>query len=409
MIEDIKFQREIDFQKSPIGKIPKDWEVAKLANVSERIKGRKPTMLLNEKTGNSQPYLIAEYMRSNSNIQWCKNDDPKIVRVDQKELIMIWDGSYSGDVFVGFEGVLASTMVKIMPAENLDRNFLYYFLKTKFKFLRGTTSGTGIPHVSKSIFENLLIPLPSVKEQRAVVGVLGVVDSAIGLVDRVIQKTERLKKGLMQTLLTRGIGHKEYEQTPIGKKPKEWNVVALGDICNQRNEMFQPSGKNDYRFVGLEHIASGETRMRTHAQDIAVKSSKFRFYSGDILYGKLRPYLDKAVLVDFDGICSTDLLVLKPQDEVLKEFLVYVLHFKEFLKHAVATTSGTNHPRTSWTAISKFRFGLPKPEEQKRIAETLLAVDKKLEVEKIEKAKLERIKQGLMDLLLTGKVRVKVD
>ena len=238
---------------------------------------------------------------------------------------------------------------------------------------------------------------------------MGFVDSALELSNRVIAKTERLKKGLMQQLLTHGIGQTEYKNTPIGKIPIEWNEMTLGDVFEQRKEMFQPTGNNTYTFVGLEHIASGETKVDTYAKDASVKSSKFKFFAGDLLYGKLRPYLDKAALVDFSGICSTDLLVLKAKKDVSKEFLVHVIHSKEFLDHAIATTSGTNHPRTSWKAISGFKFGLPNMAEQERIAETLSAVDTKLDVENEEKAKLERIKRGLMDLLLTGKIRIKVD
>jgi type I restriction enzyme S subunit len=180
-------------------------------------------------------------------------------------------------------------------------------------------------------------------------------------------------------------------------------------VCEQRNEIVQPSVNNKETFVGLEHISSGETRLHNFAQSADVKSAKFRFYAGDILYGKLRPYLDKAVIADFNGICSTDLLVLTPKENVVKEFLIYILHSDDFIKHAIATTTGTNHPRTSWSAISKFKFGLPERSEQKNIAKTLTAVDMKLELEKKEKARLERIKAGLMDFLLTGKIRVKVD
>jgi len=194
-----------------------------------------------------------------------------------------------------------------------------------------------------------------------------------------------------------------YKNTLIGKIPEDWEVVRLGDVCNQRNEVVQPSGEGKYRFVGLEHIDSGKIRLHMYSLDIGVKSSKFRFYAGDILYGKLRPYLDKAVLVDFDGICSTDLLVLTPKDEkkVLAEFLVYVIHSHNFIQHAISTTSGTNHPRTSWKAISKFMFGLPPLSEQRKIAKILSTVDKAIEKVDEAIAKTERLKRGLMQELLT--------
>jgi len=293
----------------------------------------------------------------------------------------------------------------------IDVKFLFYFLrhvKVRQK-MKTFAQGTNVLHLNHELAKSLRIPLPPLSEQKAIADVLGVVDSLIAKTDEVIVKTERLKKGLMQTLLTRGIGHKEFKETEIGKIPKIWQVVSLGDICEQKSEIVQPPADNKEPFVGLEHIASGETRLRNLAQSTDVKSSKFRFYTGDILYGKLRPYLDKAVLADFNGICSTDLLVRKPNENVLKEFLIYILHSNDFIKHAIATTTGTNHPRTSWSAISKFKFGLPERSEQQNIADILSAIDMKLEFEKKEKVRLERIKRGLMDLLLAGKIKVKVD
>jgi len=192
-----------------------------------------------------------------------------------------------------------------------------------------------------------------------------------------------------------------FKETPIGKIPKTWQVVSIGDVCQQRNEIVQPSMNNKEPFVGLEHIASGETRLQKFAQSADVKSAKFRFYAGDILYGKLRPYLDKAVIAIFNGICSTDLLVLTPKENVVKEFLIYVLHSNDFIKYAIATTTGTNHPRTSWSAISKFKFGLPEYLEQQKIADILLTVDEAIQKTNEIIAKTERLKKGLMQELLT--------
>ena len=192
-----------------------------------------------------------------------------------------------------------------------------------------------------------------------------------------------------------------FKETPIGKIPKTWQVVSIGDVCQQRNEIVQPSINNKEPFVGLEHIASGETRLQKFAQSADVRSAKFRFYAGDILYGKLRPYLDKAVIAIFNGICSTDLLVLTPKENVVKEFLIYVLHSNDFIKYAIATTTGTNHPRTSWSAISKFKFGLPEYLEQQKIADILLTVDEAIQKTNEIIAKTERLKKGLMQELLT--------
>jgi len=414
----MNFYKETDFQETPLGKFPRDWDVTKLEDICEKVRaGGTPLTSKEEYWNGDLPFvkieditLAGKYLtvtKSFISKEGLSNSNAWIV--PENSLLFAMYGSM-GEVSIN--KILVTTnqaILGIIPQDRDDVEFLYYwysFFKPKWKkYAKPTTQA----NLTAEIVRNSMVPLPTKMERRGIVGVLGVVDSVIAKTGEVIAKTERLKKGLMQTLLTRGIGHKEYKQTPIGTIPKEWDVVTLGDVCDQRSEMFQPSGNNNYRFVGLEHISSGETRIHTSAQDVAVKSSKFKFYSGDVLYGKLRPYLDKAVLVDFDGICSTDLLVLKSKEGITKGFLVYVLHSERFLKHAITTTSGTNHPRTSWKAISRFKLGLPKTPEQQKIAETLSSIDRKLELERIEKAKLDHIKRGLMDLLLTGKIRVKVD
>ena len=195
---------------------------------------------------------------------------------------------------------------------------------------------------------------------------------------------------------------REFKQTEIGRIPKEWEVTRLGDVSKQRNEIVQPGQERNDKFVGLEHLEKGESRIKGYGLASGVISSKFRFFARDILYGKLRPYLDKAVIADFTGICSTDLLVIdQDKKKVQPNFLMYIIHSPNFISHAISTTSGTNHPRTSWNAIAKFKFPLPPLLEQKKIAEVLTTVDQA--IEKVDEAieKTQRLKKGLMQELLT--------
>jgi restriction endonuclease S subunit len=423
------FHKETDFQDTPIGKTPKEWRFGKLVEFSKTKDNPVQTgpfgaqLHASDYAEDGVPLILIKNVLDG---QITDEGMPRVAETKAAELtryrLRAGDIVFSRVGSVGRasvirkhqEGWLLSGQMLRVRLENpeIDSEFLGYAIATAWfqKALASRTVGATRKSINTEILSNLPMVVPPRSEQRGVVGVLGVVDSAIGLVDRVIWKTERLKKGLMQELLTKGIGHKEYKDTQIGKTPNTWQIEELGEMCNQRSGIVQPSGEGTNRFIGLEHIASGETTAQSYGSDVDIRSSKFRFYPKDILYGKLRPYLDKAVLVDFDGICSTDLLVLTAQQEkTLPEFLVYVLHSSEFIKHAIATTTGTNHPRTSWKAISKFEFGFPPLPEQRRISEILFTVNKKLELEKSEKARLERVKRGLMDLLLTGKVRVKGD
>ncbi|MGB9854674.1 MAG: restriction endonuclease subunit S [Candidatus Bathyarchaeales archaeon] len=402
-----------------MGKIPKGWDIKKLGDVCETVKGRKPTELFDKESENFLPYLTAEYMRSNSNVKWCKKDDPNVVWVSKNDLLMIWDGSYSGDVFIGFEGALASTMIKIMPDEKLDKKFLYYFLSTKFDFLRGTTSGTGIPHVSKSVFENLLVTIPPLEEQRGIVGVLGVVDSVIAKTGEVIWKTERLKKGLMQTLLTRGIGHKEYKQTPIGTTPKEWEINKVSDLFEVVTGTTPSTRQSDYwnegtvnwitptdlsKLNGKIHIKNSERKIT----EKALKETNLTLMpKGSIILSTRAPVGYVAVLEEpaaFNQGCKG--LIPKKHDGILSEFYCYyLLNKKQMLENL---SSGSTFKELPKERLQNFNIPSPSFAEQKRIAELLLTIDKKIDIERSQKTRLEQIKRGLMDLLLTGKIRVKV-
>ena len=184
--------------------------------------------------------------------------------------------------------------------------------------------------------------------------------------------------------------------------PDKWKYVSLNEVLDQRSEIFQPSPKIREKFVGLEHIESGESKLKKFETNLDLKSTKSRFYLGDILYGKLRPYLDKAAISDIEGICSTDLLVLTPKKEKsIAEFLINVFHSHNFIKYSISTTSGTNHPRTSWNAISEYVFYLPPLPEQRRIAAILTTVDDAIQRSRQAAAETERLKAGVMQKLMT--------
>ncbi|WP_162146334.1 restriction endonuclease subunit S [Pyrococcus abyssi] len=311
---------------------------------------------------------------------------------------------------------LATTEVyPIVPSENLDVFFLFYILKDKRfrKILEVRMTGTtGRQRVQKTDLLKLQIPLPPLEEQKKIAEILRSIDEAIQAVDESIARLERLKKGTMERLLTRGINHTRFKTVELnGRKveiPEEWDVVELGEVAERRNESVNPANMGNIPFVGLEHIEPGNIRLSQWGNSSEVKSSKSKFYPGDILYGKLRPYLDKAVIADFEGICSTDIIVIKAkEDKTIPEYLIWVIHSKEFIEYAKKTMKGVNHPRTSWKSIKQFQIPLPPLEEQKKIAEILRTIDEAIEAKRAKKEKLERMKKAVMEKLLTGEVRVR--
>ncbi len=177
-------------------------------------------------------------------------------------------------------------------------------------------------------------------------------------------------------------------------------------MVSLRKEQVLPKVTSEKIYIGLEHIDSGETKLTRWGDISEVKSSKNVFYHKDILYGKLRPYLDKAVIVSSEGVCSTDILVLSPQKNIIPEFLVNLLHLSNFINFAISGTSGTNHPRTSWNHIKEFHFLLPFLPEQREIAEILQTIDRKIEIEQKKKALYEELFKTMLNKIMGGEIKI---
>ncbi len=183
-------------------------------------------------------------------------------------------------------------------------------------------------------------------------------------------------------------------------------IRTLGELCNLRRELVEPTLVAGLRYVGLEHIDPGLPTLKRSGSIEDVRSTKSRFYAGDILYGKLRPYLDKGALAEWDGICSTDILVLQPNKQCVDpRYASFLLHTSAFLAHAVATTSGVNHPRTSWAAIAEFSHAVPRPPEQRAIAGVLAKIQAAVEVQEKIVATLKELKAATMAKLFREGLR----
>ena len=156
-----------------------------------------------------------------------------------------------------------------------------------------------------------------------------------------------------------------------------WEMVALGEIAEIDRTGVSPDTILDGTvFLGLENIESGGRilgRQEVGAGEIA--STKFQFGSEHILYGKLRPYLAKIALPDFEGVCSTDILPILPGREIDKTFLAFYLRQPFMVDHATMLSTGANLPRLSPNALANFQIPLPPLEEQKRIASILDQAD----------------------------------
>ena len=193
----------------------------------------------------------------------------------------------------------------------------------------------------------------------------------------------------------------QYKMTELGPLPEEWRVVRLGEVVSLRRGTVDPAKAGYRRYVGLEHIQPGNVRLTSWGDPGSVKSAKAVFKPGDILFAKLRPYLDKAAIAESEGICSTDILVLTPGEHIDNWYFAFLAHHPFVLNHAISTTTGVNHPRTSWRALSVGLIPLPPIPEQRAIAHVLRTVQRAKEATERVIAALKELKKSLMKHLFS--------
>jgi type I restriction enzyme S subunit len=277
-----------------------------------------------------------------------------------------------------------------------------------------------VPGLKRELVHSMKVHLPLLPEQEKIAEILSIVDSAVELVDKVIAKTERLKKGLMQTLLTKGIGHKEYKDTPIGKTPKTWQTARLEEASlevtigvvnpatpyytsvNDGVPYFRSQNVRENRLEPTNVFVRPEFNKR-HPRSILKENDVLTLQTGFIGVSCVVPK-------EYEGANCHSLLITRTNPKMLNpRFLCQFLNSAVGKKIINRHNSGWGRAHLLLEDFRRINIPLPPLQEQQTIAEILLTIDKKIELERREKTRLERIKRGLMDLLLTGKVRVKVD
>jgi len=431
--EQNKFYKEINFKETPIGKFPNDWNVMKLDNLVEIETGKRAKGGALDK-GNVAS-IGGEHIDDEGNILW---DDMKFIpedfynslkqgKVKLRDILLVKDGATTGKVAIvknlKYEKVAVNEHVFIIRSRTnrLTNEFLFYFLFSKFGQIQVKRRFHGlIGGITRNDLETILLPIPSVQEQQKIVEVLSTVDEAIQKTDEIIAKTERLKKGLMQELLTKGIGHKEFKDTEIGRIPKEWEVVKLKEVVSEAKSGFA-CGKRDENGIlqlrmdniepeGWINVEAGvKVPIPEDVEDYILKP-------GDILFNNTNSIDLIGKTAIFRGefsrcVYSNHLTRIRvDRNKVVPEWVLYLLIRKwklgvfKAICHRHVHQAGINNED-----LLRLKIPLPSLQEQQKITLIIMTIDNKLKLEKEQKARLERIKQGLMDLLLTGKVRVRIE
>ncbi|MCL4518264.1 MAG: restriction endonuclease subunit S [Thaumarchaeota archaeon] len=190
--------------------------------------------------------------------------------------------------------------------------------------------------------------------------------------------------------------------------PDGWIRIDFGAIIQPSTSRIDPARAGKLNYIGLEHIESGKGRLNGLGIASEVRSTKTVFHEGDVLYGKLRPYLNKVCVPDFDGVCSTDILVFPRIPFLNNKYVSYRMLSEDFVRFANLNVSGVQHPRVDFKKLSRFDFPLPPLPEQHRIVEKIEELfsdlDAGVEALKKVKAELKRYRQAVLKAAVEGKL-----
>jgi len=291
--------------------------------------------------------------------------------------------------------------------ENIEPKFAYYIMESSLyrNHLNQLSAGTNINNLKKTYLENFLIPLPPLAEQKAIVQVLKDIDDLIEIVENQIKTLQRIKKALMEKYFTEGVfEHKEFRKTKIGRIPKEWEVNKLGNVAKIIMGQSPPSTTYNTQGIGMPFLQGKAEFGNVYPSETKYTTKPLKIAKiGSVLISVRAPVGDVNI-ADKEYCIGRGLASIK----VLKVdnfFLFYFLH-KERTK-LQQCSCGSTFQAIKKEHLENFLIPLPPIEEQKEIAHRLKEIDEIIENRKKEKEHLIRIKKKMMDLLLTGKVRIK--
>jgi type I restriction enzyme S subunit len=407
----MKFRWETEFKETEIGEIPKDWEIMKLDEILVKIiKGKNPKKYLGD-----LPYLTAKYLRGEAEAEEFY-DKAAGVLVDENEIIVIWDGSNSGEVFKSKRGILASTMCKLLFNEKvINKTYAFFVLKTNEEDIKYAKSGTDDRHVDKEYFLNFLIPLPPLAEQSRIATVLSYFDDLIEVKKR---QNEILEKTAMAIFKSWFIDFEPFRDgefvysEELGKEiPKGWEVSKTTRLI-EYNHFFSLKKSEAYPFIEMKDVSSNSLVCEYNFKQFS--GSGVKYYGGDTLMARITPSLEhgKTAFVWFisekeKGFGSTEFFVLHPKEPYLKEFVYLLAKNDDFREAAINSMSGTSgRQRADINALKDYIIPIPPPHILQSFHSLVEPLFQKIILNQKQIMTIRKIRDTLLPLLVFGKLRV---
>jgi len=387
---------------SKTDKISEDWEIVELGQYIVMLPGFAFSSQ-HFTNGDGIPLIRIRDINKDETEAYYSGKYDKEYLVKKGDVLIGMDGEFNIHMWKGSESLLNQRVLKISSKDNkkLDEKFLYYNIQKPLKFIENRVGQTTVKHLSTKNLEKTKIPLPPLPEQHAIARVLSTVDEAIQKTDEAIETTERLKRGVMKKLLKcdnmdslDSIFDIKTGTTPSTKEKKYWEDAKIN--------WFTPAdlGKLNGQII----VEESERKV----SEVALRETNLNLMPKETIILSTRAPVGYVAILKKESAFNQGCKGLIPKNihETNTYFFAYYLLSKKY-------ELGNKAGQSTFKELSKDmleKFPVPKIEiaRQNKVVSILSTIDKKIEIERKRKGKLESIKRGLMNNLLTGRKRVKL-
>lgn len=399
--------------QTDVGELPADWSCSSLGEVADILTGFP---FPSDGYSASGVRLLRGSNVKRDQIEW--RDDltmywPEVTGEIRKyalkagDVVIAMDGSLVGRSFGALSkhdvpALLLQRVARVRSSE-VDVSYLKHWICSE-RFTAhsdAVKTTTAIPHISPGDIRSFKVALPpTTTEQQQIGQALTDADALIDSLEQLLTKKRQIKQGAMQELLT--------GQRRLPGFDQPWISRRFAEVASVSRERVNPSALSDPPLcIELEHLQPGTGRLSGDAFKSQQAATKSVFRQGDVLFGKLRAYLRKYWLAEFDGVCSTEIWVMRPRGELASSaYLFYTVQRDDFIE-AASTAYGTHMPRSDWKVVSEFDLSLPRDwREQAAIATTLSDMDAEITALESRLSKARSLKQAMAQALLTGRIRI---
>ncbi|MCS3901776.1 restriction endonuclease subunit S [Methanococcus voltae] len=427
-MNELKYRKAEELKDSGvewIGQIPKDWDIIKGKNIFYNKKVNNRGILKNVLSLTLNGVIDRDPM-SNEGLQ--PKDFKGYQEFEKNNLVFkLIDLENINTSRVGIthkSGLMSPAYIRIINKYQICVKYYYYtYYSYYLKKIYNNLGNSGVRSAMNSCdLLNLEVLQTFEKEQEKIANFLDIkteeIENIISKKEKLINKLEEAKKSLISEVVTGKFKiidvkliKREKEELKdsgvewIGQIPNDWDVKKL------KYEVSLRSIKGEYtknlKYIGLEHIESSTGKYIKNSEELNIEGICNKFKKNDILFGKLRPYLAKCIIANFDGVCSSELLVLNTQ-RINNIFLKYVILNSKFINYINSSTYGAKMPRTNWDFVGNIKIPHPNMQEQETISNFLDTkteeIDNLINNTKLQIEKLKEAKQSLISEAVTGKI-----